>query len=142
MKSLNQKPNPDAYKRWKNTKQIKINLVTQGYEIVEERGDGCMFYNKKHKLCVITSFFNDVNNNLWQHISVSHQKCLPLYSELMDVKSTFVGDDRVVYQVHVPFEEHVNLMEYCLHLWHPIGHRPIPAFHGNIIHEGEAQKSI
>lgn len=54
----------------------------------------------------------------WDHVSVSRAKRCPNWPEMEHVKRLFFGDE-VVMQLHVPSADHVNLHEFCLHLWRP-----------------------
>jgi len=54
---------------------------------------------------------------LWLHVSVSRRKYIPSYADLADVKATFIGPDRQAVQLFPRADRHVNLHEYCLHLW-------------------------
>lgn len=77
----------------------------------------------------------------WEHVSVSIKKkefvrnhkrarvgttqtktverC-PTWVEMCFIKSLFWDDDDVVVQFHPAKKEHVNLHEFCLHLWRPL----------------------
>jgi hypothetical protein len=54
---------------------------------------------------------------LWLHVSVSRRKYIPSYADVADVKRVFVGDQRQAVQVFPRADRHVNLHEFCLHLW-------------------------
>lgn len=70
----------------------------------------------------------------WEHVSVSllidrtqTTKRCPTWDEMCVVKSLFWGGDAVVYQIHPPEVLHVNMAQYCLHLWKPVGvDMPLP----------------
>ncbi len=55
----------------------------------------------------------------WDHVSVSRPKRCPNWPEMDHVKRLFFDDSEVVVQFHVPAADHVNLAEFCLHLWRP-----------------------
>lgn len=57
----------------------------------------------------------------WEHVSVSIPHRCPTWEEMDSVKRIFWRDDETVLQLHVPRNQHVNLHEFCLHLWRPIG---------------------
>jgi hypothetical protein len=40
----------------------------------------------------------------------------------------FIGDGRKAIQVFAPVAEHVNIHEFCLHLWHCLDGDPLPDF--------------
>lgn len=79
-----------------------------------------VFYNTKNRLMVIASE-DLMDNGIWfLHISCSFKNKLPSWKDLKEVKNTFIGEERVAYQVLPKQSEYVNLMPYCLHLWSPI----------------------
>jgi len=63
----------------------------------------------------------------WDHVSVSHQRRVPNYYELQQVKRLFFKPDEVVMQLFVADADHINVHSNCLHLWRPIGSAiPVP----------------
>ena len=66
------------------------------------------------------------NGQNWIHVSVSRRSKMPSYDDLKKVKHDFIGDDRAAYQAFPRAAEHVNLHEFCLHLWCPTGRDPFP----------------
>ena len=59
----------------------------------------------------------------WEHVSVSiHNKnrC-PTWDEMCMIKDIFWSKDDVVVQYHPAKSQYVNIHQYCLHLWKPIG---------------------
>jgi hypothetical protein len=57
----------------------------------------------------------------WEHVSVSLQKRTPSWAEMCEIKGIFWDEEDVVIQYHPSKKEYVNMHEYCLHLWRPIG---------------------
>jgi hypothetical protein len=55
----------------------------------------------------------------WDHVSVSMQRRIPTWIEMDYIRSLFFEEDEVVMQLHPAREHHINVMEYCLHLWRP-----------------------
>lgn len=73
--------------------------------------------------------------NWWRHVSCSRDKGMTLCSweELEEIKNLFIGVNEIAYQIFPPEDEYVhgplpNISSGVLHLWHPIGFRPIPDF--------------
>lgn len=54
---------------------------------------------------------------VWLHLSVSLKKRMPTYEELKLVKKIFIGPDRQAIQLFPREVKHINIHEYCLHLW-------------------------
>lgn len=61
----------------------------------------------------------------WDHVSVSRKKRCPNWPEMDFVKRAFFEDDETVMQLHVPASDHINVHNFCLHLWRPL-HQEIP----------------
>jgi hypothetical protein len=70
----------------------------------------------------------------WEHVSITLTKkenigkvrikkverC-PTWEEMCYIKNLIWGEDLTVMQLHPPKSEYVNMHEYCLHLWKPVG---------------------
>jgi hypothetical protein len=69
-----------------------------------------------------------VDGSLWLHVSMSRRHEVPDYSDLAEVKRTFVGPQRKAIMVLPAESEHYNLHPYCLHLYSPIDSDPLPDF--------------
>lgn len=55
----------------------------------------------------------------WQHVSVSTSSRCPTWSEMDYIKNLFWKPDEVVMQLYVGKSDHINIHNYCLHLWKP-----------------------
>lgn len=55
----------------------------------------------------------------WDHVSVSMKRRIPTWIEMDYIRSLFFKEDEVVMQLHPAKSHHINIMEYCLHLWRP-----------------------
>ncbi len=64
----------------------------------------------------------------WLHVSMSRQKRLPSYEDMTDVKALFIGRDRQALQIFPPASKHVNIHNYCLHLWCALEGDGLPDF--------------
>jgi len=107
------------------------NIEKDGFYPVEQRLDGVKFQHKKAMdLIVIVSIGREQDGNLWRHVSFSRQKRMPTYSEIAEYKSLFIGNEKYALMVFPPQEKHVNLHKFCLHLWEPLDHYPLPEFSG------------
>ena len=65
----------------------------------------------------------------WLHVSVSRKNRLPTYEELTRIKRDFIGDDKKAVFVLPEKEKHVNIHNYCLHLFYS-AENPLPDFTG------------
>ena len=83
---------------------------------------------QKAGLRVLASHAREADGMLWLHVSVSRSDRIPSWDDLKVIRTVFIGDDRLALQVFPPKEEWINLHPYCLHLWAPLGHNPIPDF--------------
>lgn len=74
------------------------------------------------------------DGQIWKHVSVSRRdKRLPSYDDLAWARSLVLDSDEHAYQVFPPRSEYVNMAPMLgglevLHLFVPIGHRPLPDF--------------
>ena len=57
----------------------------------------------------------------WEHVSMSLHDRMPTWEEMCLLKSIFWGKEDTVVQFHPPQSEYVNMHDFCLHLWRPIG---------------------
>ena len=55
----------------------------------------------------------------WDHVSVSLGHRCPTWREMDYIKRLFFKPDEVVIQIHPEEKNHINLCEFCLHLWRP-----------------------
>lgn len=65
----------------------------------------------------------------WLHVSVSRKSRLPSYEEMTRIKRDFIGDDKKAISVLPEKKYHVNIHEYCLHLFYS-AENPLPEFSG------------
>lgn len=62
----------------------------------------------------------------WEHVSVSRRSRMPSYDDLISIRKMFWDDDDCVMQLFVPSKDHININQFCLHLWRPINGQEIP----------------
>lgn len=68
--------------------------------------------------------------NGFEHVSVSCAKRTPMWEEMYVIKDMFWDDEECVIQYFPPKSQYVNVHQYCLHMWRPIGATiPIPPRH-------------
>jgi hypothetical protein len=88
---------------------------------------GC-WDNKKKQMRVISSVARYGDGKLWFHVSISHRKRMPTYDDLVYLKRHWIGDDRKAIMVLPEISKHVNIHEYCLHLYCCLEGDPMPDF--------------
>lgn len=97
--------------------------------VCERRGqDGAVFENKRQRLSVVVSGDVEQDGKRWLHLSVAHSDRLPKYETLVEVKELFIGGERKAIQVFPPRSQHVNIHNYCIHLWHCADEDGLPDF--------------
>jgi hypothetical protein len=69
-----------------------------------------------------------VDGQLWIHVSVSRQSRLPDWADLRAAKNLFMGPERRAIQNLPPESQYYSLHPYCLHMYSPLDHEPIPDF--------------
>ena len=63
----------------------------------------------------------------WEHVSVSVNKRLPTYAEMIRVKRFCFKADEYAVEYHVPVKNHININPCVLHLWRPtVAVLPVP----------------
>lgn len=72
----------------------------------------------------------EIDGKPWRHVSFSRRSRMPDYHDMSLVRGSFLDPDVVALQIFPKRVEHVNLHEYCLHLWQPIGFDPVPDIQG------------
>ncbi len=68
------------------------------------------------RLRVLLSCSHELDGRAWLHLSVSHQKRIPNWDELVFAKEAFLGD-REAYKVIPPRSRYVNINPFVLHLY-------------------------
>lgn len=89
-----------------------------GWELLEKRCDGGMWINRPRGLSVICSIAREADGKRWLHVSLSRPSAMPRYEDLVYVKRQFLGDDFKAIMVLPAKRHHVNIHQYCLHLFH------------------------
>lgn len=70
-------------------------------------------------LQVLRSVSTMEDGSLWLHVSLARRSRMPEYSDLVKVKTDFIGEDVEAYMVMAKKADHVNIHQFCLHLWAP-----------------------
>lgn len=110
-------------------KHCNCDMPPRHYKILmaDPTGHGLMLQCMRTGVRVIASW-DFYGGQRWMHVSLSRQSKLPSYADICRVKEEIIGKEKKAIQVHPPESEHVNIHPYCLHLWSPIGHDPLPDF--------------
>lgn len=112
--------------------EFKLKMQSQaekfGYHKTEEAIDGMAFYNDFNRIAVIVSVDKEDDNKNWLHVSFSKSNKVPSYNDLMEIKNIFIGEDKKAIQIFPEKKYHVNIMPYCLHLFHCLDGDSLPEF--------------
>lgn len=103
-------------------------LLPRGWYIVQAGQDGALYSALLERICVIESLATELDGKRWHHVSVSRPDRMPSYEDLCFVKKHWIGEDRYAYQVFAPRTKHVNIHQYCLHLWSCLDGPALPDF--------------
>lgn len=78
---------------------------------------------KGRSFMVLASVDDTGDDGVWEHISVQmrNQKRCPTWDEMCEIKDMFFGPEEVCIQYHPAKSNYINIQEYCLHIWRPIG---------------------
>lgn len=91
-----------------------------GWKYLGRMPIGETYQHKATSLTVISSIDTIENGNGTSkvlHVSVSRKSRLPSWDDLKRAKNTFMGLDVDAYHVIPKADDHVNLHNYCMHLW-------------------------
>lgn len=103
-------------------------VLPNGWVILQAFGDGYACQDRTG-LRVIASTADMEDGRDWLHVSLSRADRLPSYADLKYVKEVFIAKDKWAAQLFPPVNEHVNIHQFCLHLWVPLtGSLPWPNF--------------
>jgi hypothetical protein len=103
-------------------------VLPSDWRFLQPFGDGYAVQNL-NGLRVLASSAPFEDGREWLHVSMSRKDRLPSYDDMKHVKAVFVGNDRYAIQVFPPASQHVNIHQFCLHLWCPLtGSLPFPEF--------------
>lgn len=94
--------------------------------------DGARYRHTMTGVTVIMSRAIEDDGHIWLHVSMAHPHRMPTYEELADVKERFIGADKKAVMVFPPKSVHVNIHNFCLHLWHRMDGDSLPEFSGMI----------
>lgn len=85
-------------------------------------------YRSAFGLAVIYSVCRELDGRRWLHVSMSRVNRLPSWTDVREVKDTFIGPDRVALQVLPREADYINQHPFCLHLWHCLDGDVTPNF--------------
>jgi len=88
-------------------------------------GDATSWHNHKKGLAVLGGV-EEIDGEKWLHVSISHQKRMPTYDEMVYLKRHWFGNEATALEIHPPRSEHVNLHKFCRHLWTNLERRVVP----------------
>lgn len=103
-------------------------ILPPNWEIVSKVEDGACFRNFYKKMIVIVSCSKELDGKNWLHVSCSRSTRLPAWEELSEVKEIFIGANKTALQLLPAKDKHVNIHNYCLHLWHCLDGDVTPDF--------------
>lgn len=78
--------------------------------------DGWVFLGRSGSHVIVSCSAGFEDGQEWVHASISHADRMPTYEDLTALHDSVFGN-APAYQCFVPATEHVNLHEFCLHLW-------------------------
>ncbi|MGE0362763.1 MAG: hypothetical protein AB7R67_18770 [Vicinamibacterales bacterium] len=120
------RPERDRLATSADVDRVLPRIVPLPWKVHTTRSDGTMFVREMPRASLILSAEwhrprGGGEWQLWAHLSMAMPERLPSWAELVEVRDLFLGRDRVALQVLAPVSEHVNIHNFCLHLFSPIG---------------------
>jgi hypothetical protein len=116
----------DAIKQCRQRERV---LAHRRWKQVQQGADGMgAWLHGPRRLRVIHSIADELDGQVWEHISVSRlDGAMPTWEQTRDVFWEFAGDDAVGVIVIAPRARHVNLAEIA-HVWRCLTRRTTPDF--------------
>jgi len=96
----------------------------------------CRAYRHTGRGLLVLHSIDLVDEEWWDHLSVSHKDRLPFWTELREVKNYFLGANREAIQVLPREVDYVNLAKNCLHIWAKCQRELCPACGGTGAYDG------
>lgn len=103
-------------------------VLPVGWNLYERSFDGMIVWHAPSFLTVILSGSREDDGKRWLHLSVSHRRRIPAWSELKLAKDLFLGPDLWAIQVLPTADKYVNINPHVLHLWHCVDGLALPDF--------------
>lgn len=110
-----------------NLMPIRSDWQPLGWEWCDWTNGAAAYVNERKGLSALMSAHKESDGNPWLHLSLCHRDRIPTYQEMQGGRRAFLYE-KLAYQCFVPSAEHVNIHPHVLHLWSPVGHRPLPDF--------------
>lgn len=86
------------------------------------------YMHARAPLKVMVTAKRERDERRWLHVSVSHERRLPDWNDLREVKDIFIGRERRALQILPPESEYVNIHPRVLHLWACLDGDRLPDF--------------
>lgn len=106
--------------------QCRPTVLPADYTLLDDYANAAKFIRRDGM--TVISEVAAYQNRLWLHVSCAHPDKLPSWADLREVKTVFIGPKRLALSIMPSEAEYVNVHPYCLHLWSPLDHDPIPDF--------------
>lgn len=106
-------------------------ILPPQWELAMEGDDGVAYRQKQTGMTVILSGATEQDGRRWLHLSCAMPKKvgrLPSWEQLREAKDLFLGKDKLAVQVLPPADRHINIHDFCLHLWCCLDGDPVPDF--------------
>ena len=97
-----------------------VDKAPSGWKELLTLPTGRAFRKKISTLTVLSSLDRMNDGSLILHVSVSRRNQLPTWEDLKTVKNIFMGLEVEAYHIIPAASDHVNLHNYCMHLWRPV----------------------
>lgn len=107
-----------------------IPLPPPGWTLVDVRGGVLARFIRSDRRMSLLASAGEHHGTAYIHASVARAKKLPTYGDLCFAKEWIFGPHRYAAQVFPAEREHVNIHEFCLHLWGTLDESewPLPRF--------------
>jgi len=110
-----------------NVCAMALTRLPDSWQLVLRTEDGIQCISR-YGLRVIMSGCVEDDGKLWMHLSLSRDRLVPNWEQMVRVKNLFLGESALAVQVFPRSSNYVNIHKFVLHLWCCLDGDPVPDF--------------
>jgi hypothetical protein len=105
-----------------------LKRMPEHWQCMVRGDDGIQCITDRLRMKAIFSGCREDDGKLWLHLSVSTERGVPNWEQMVKAKNIFLGEDALAVQIFPRKANYVNLHKYVLHLWECLDADPVPDF--------------
>lgn len=118
----------DHWRRVRECIKLAESRLPDHWRVAVRSEDGIHCVSDKFKLKAILSGCIEDDGKLWMHFSLSADRSVPNWEQMVKAKNIFLGEDSLAVQVFPRKVNYVNIHKHVLHLWECLDSDPVPDF--------------